>query len=296
MVLRPASGAIEHKRVEDVPELLKGYPIYANDAKAGKFRLTVALPPKGIAVEVILTEQIGLNEWRAFGRVPLGYDASHSLQVTSGPPVRIIDRDTVDASKITLSFEGDLDLDSCGSYPLPPWVDRPKEPVDWGRFEPLYARVPVARARATAGACLSQEFVAALAPQMEYLTLAVSLDSYDPPTEQEFSSRLGHVEEYILRSDPKRNAIAIGSTALRALEAWGESGMRSGSTKLFIAPGHVFRVACGLLTNLHLPMESVLVLVAAMGGYDLVMKAYRQAADMGYVFGDWGDSMLILPD
>jgi S-adenosylmethionine:tRNA ribosyltransferase-isomerase len=294
LVLRRAEGLIEHRRVEELPEILEGRPLYANDAAAGKFRIEVELPPKGLPVECVLTDQTGPLEWSAFVKIPLGYGPEDALRVRGGPSARVIYRDPADHSKARIEFDSHVDLDVCGSYPLPPWIERPSEPADWSRYEPLYARVPVSRARATAGACLSSGLLDRLAPNMEYLTLAVALDSYDSPTDDQFATRIGHPEVYILRAAPREGAIAIGSTALRALEAYAYTGILEGTTRIFIAPGHEFRAARGLLTNLHLPMESVLVLTAACGGYDLTMEAYRQAAERGYLFGDWGDSMLIL--
>jgi S-adenosylmethionine:tRNA ribosyltransferase-isomerase len=288
---------IEHRKVLELAALLKGRTIYANDAKVERCRIEVSLPPKGIVVECILLRRLSATRWEAFSKVPKFYGSDAVLRVVDGPAFRVVARDNADHSKAVFEFETPINLEVSGTYPLPPCAERPSGIVDWSRYETIYAFVEGSRARPTAGWCLSREIVAEIGDRMQFLTLDVALESYDAPTQQELDTRRGHLERYNVATPVTDwGGVAVGSTSLRAIESYGETGIVAGETDLFIAPGHEFRLKGGLLSNLHFPMESVLVMACAFGGTDLILRAHREAAEKGYRFGDWGDSMLILDE
>ena len=202
-------------------------------------------------------------------------------------------------------------IDALGHVPLPPYIHRPDRAEDRERYQTIYAREPGAVAAPTAGLHFDAALVARLAAAgigWATLTLHVGYGTFKP-------IRVDRVEDHHV--DPERfvvppatahainrvragggRIVAVGTTTTRTLEsvaaADGLAEPRAGTTDLFIHPGHRFRVVDALLTNFHLPKSSLLMLVAAFAGKDLVLAAYRDAIQKGFRFYSYGDAMLIV--
>jgi S-adenosylmethionine:tRNA ribosyltransferase-isomerase len=199
-----------------------------------------------------------------------------------------------------------------GLPPLPPYIgrhDAPK-PEDRERYQTVYAREDGSVAAPTAGLHFTPELLARLervGVEVHYLTLHVGPGTFRP-------LRARRLEEHRMEAEPidipgptaeaverarreGRRVVAVGTTTTRALEwAAGEGGrVRAGTgpADLFIRPGHRFRVVDALVTNFHLPRSSLLVLVSAFAGRELVLAAYRHAVEARYRFYSYGDAMLI---
>jgi S-adenosylmethionine:tRNA ribosyltransferase-isomerase len=212
-----------------------------------------------------------------------------------------------------LRFEGCEDvhalLDRHGSVPLPMYITRAAGNADADRYQTVYAREPGAVAAPTAGLHFHASMLDALRSRgvgIAHVTLHVGAGTFQPVRVQDLAAHEMHGERYdvpqttVAMIDAARRAgtrvLAVGTTALRALEtaaASGELTAGSGETRLFVIPGFRFRVVERLLTNFHLPKSTLLMLVSAFGGMDNVRRAYRHAIEQRYRFYSYGDAMLI---
>lgn len=200
-----------------------------------------------------------------------------------------------------------------GSTPLPPYIKRPQGPdaQDALRYQTVFAAQPGAVAAPTAGLHLSRELLAALARRgvaSTTLTLHVGYGTFAEPDPAQLAAGRLHSEWVRISPEASRavamakqrggRVIAVGTTSLRSLE-WrpGPGGVPQagdGWCDLLIAPGHLFRVADGLITNFHLPRTTLLMLVAALAGRERVLDAYQEAMEREYRFYSYGDAMLII--
>jgi S-adenosylmethionine:tRNA ribosyltransferase-isomerase len=201
-------------------------------------------------------------------------------------------------------------LESLGHVPLPPYIKRPDRPADRDRYQTVYAAKPGAVAAPTAGLHFTQAHLAKLEGEgvrLAKIFLKVGAGTFAPLTERDMESGTLKEEDYEASHEAieavaqakanGQSVIAVGTTSARALE-WifkdGRPTAGAGRTNLFIRPGHKFRAVDSLITNFHLPGTSLLLLVAALAGQELIKKAYALAIDEGFRFYSYGDAMLIL--
>jgi S-adenosylmethionine:tRNA ribosyltransferase-isomerase len=195
--------------------------------------------------------------------------------------------------------------------PLPPYIAHAPEALDERRYQTVYARAPGAVAAPTAGLHFDEPLLERLRAQgveTAFLTLHVGAGTFQPVRVTELAEHRMHGEWYEIPVETAaaigrarargRDVIAVGTTALRALEASALSSSGavipgSGETDLFITPGFRFRVVDRLVTNFHLPRSTLLMLVSAFAGVDPVRAAYRHAIARGYRFFSYGDAMLV---
>jgi S-adenosylmethionine:tRNA ribosyltransferase-isomerase len=222
---------------------------------------------------------------------------------------------------VRFEVEGDFDeiVDRIGRTPLPPYIKRDEEDrLDAERYQTVFARERGAVAAPTAGLHFTNHLLDRIRErgvEIAEMTLHVGYGTFQPV-------RVARVEDHRVESEmysiPEstasainraliegRRIVAVGTTTTRGLESAFGTGSASGSgrliaapqlesTELFIYPGYEFKVVGGLVTNFHLPCSSLLMLVAAFGGYELVMKSYRHAVEQKYRFYSYGDAMLVL--
>jgi len=204
-----------------------------------------------------------------------------------------------------LQFEGDIEslITRHGKMPLPPYIRRKAEKCDRRSYQTIYAKQPGSVAAPTAGLHFTRRTFGALKErgvEVARITLNVGPGTFRPVKTQDITSHQMDTEYYSCkRSVWNRIAsalrtIAVGTTTTRVLETIVRTGQMEGYTSLFIYPGFEFKVTGGLLTNFHLPKSSLLKLVSAFGGYDLIRNAYRHAVEQEYRFYSYGDAMLIL--
>lgn len=200
-------------------------------------------------------------------------------------------------------------LERSGSVPLPPYITHAPDRDDETRYQTVYAHAPGAVAAPTAGLHFDDAMLAALTARgatLAWLTLHVGAGTFQPVRIDDLARHEMHSEWYRLPDETVDaiahckaaggRVIAVGTTALRALEAAaanGELHASTGETKLFILPGYRFRVVDRLITNFHLPRSTLLMLVSAFGGMDNIRRAYRHAIESRYRFFSYGDAMLI---
>jgi S-adenosylmethionine:tRNA ribosyltransferase-isomerase len=193
---------------------------------------------------------------------------------------------------------------------LPPYIKRKDEEIDQERYQTVYSRIPGSIAAPTAGLHFSENLIKLIKKRgitLTQISLHVGLGTFAPIRSENIEDHVMHSEEYSISNctarilnqalHEEKNILAVGTTSVRALEsAYSKEGIREGKavTDLFIYPGYSFKVVSQLLTNFHTPQSSLLLLVAAFAGKDLIFQAYEEAKKLHYNFFSYGDAMLIL--
>ncbi len=300
-----ASGAIEDLAFDQLPRLLQaGDLLVLNDTRVIKARLYGHKSTGGrieVFVERIVSEREALVLMRSGHRSKAG----NQLVVGDGVGVDVLAIED-DLFRVRFSEPVMAVLERCGNVPLPPYVRHAPDATDAERYQTVFAEKPGAVAAPTAGLHFDRVMLDRLSGQgvsLARVTLHVGSGTFQPLRGEEVEQHRMHSERYevpqatIDAIEAARAAggrvLAVGTTALRALESWAQTGERSGETSLFIYPGFRFRVANRLLTNFHLPKSSLLILVSAFGGTDNVRRAYAHAVRQRYRFFSYGDAMLI---
>ncbi len=280
-------------------------------------------------IEVLLTQQLAPNEWSALVRPGRKVQPGETLNFSDATGAAILTAEVVAAGEFgerTLRFAPDSrfleHLDRIGHMPLPPYIHRdqtlPDSPEDKARYQTVYAATSGSAAAPTAGLHFTPEIIAELKVRgilVETITLHVGLGTFQPVRAERLEDIRLHTEHYTLPPataeairlalKENRRIIAAGTTTTRTLEhcaAIDRLEPHSGSTSIFLAPGHRFRVVSGLLTNFHLPQSTLLMLVSALlapegaptRGRELALAAYAHAIQERYRFFSYGDCMLIL--
>lgn len=315
LVVRRDTGGIEHARFADLPELLlPGDLLVRNETRVIPARLH-GRKTSGGKIELLLVERaIGEGEvWRCMARSSKPARPGCRLLFPEGIEGEVT-ADLGDGWRaIRFHCSGDLltHLEVAGEMPLPHYIQRSPAAADRERYQTVYAREPGAVAAPTAGLHFSEDtFAALIARGIETcgLTLHVGPGTFQPVRVDRLDEHRMHGEMFAIPEATSaavnrahaegRRVVAIGTTSTRALEsAIDEEGqLHSGraETHLFIRPGYRFRATDAMVTNFHLPKSTLLILVAAFAGRDLILEAYRQAVAERYRFFSYGDCMLIL--
>ncbi len=203
-------------------------------------------------------------------------------------------------------------LEAHGEVPLPPYLERAADERDVERYQTVYAKDPGAVAAPTAGLHFDEELLAATETagvRHAWLTLHVGAGTFQALRKEHIEENRLHVERVQVSEDCCRlvretrasggRVIAVGTTAVRSLEAASASGAiepLEGETDLFITPGYRFHSVDAMITNFHLPQSSLMMLVAAFAGRERILRAYQHAVDDRYRFFSYGDSMFLTPE
>ena len=261
--------------------------------------------------EALLVKQVGENEWEALVRPGRKIGVGERLTFSEELHAEVIARG--EFGERTLRFDPVPDffaaVERVGHVPLPPYIGREDENSDRDRYQTVYARERGSVAAPTAGLHFTPEILERLkarAIETAEVTLHVGLGTFQPVHEERVEDHKLHQEWYRITPEAasalnralgeRRRVIAIGTTAVRTLEWAGRSGRiepGSGETSLFIYPGYEFKVVRAMLTNFHLPKSTLLMLVSALGGGELVSRAYAHAVEQKYRFYSYGDCMFL---
>jgi S-adenosylmethionine:tRNA ribosyltransferase-isomerase len=213
---------------------------------------------------------------------------------------------------VKLFYSGDLEnvLEQYGRTPLPPYIKRDgrkQEDQDQNWYQTIFARKIGAAAAPTAGLHFTERVIARLKEkgvELLTVTLHVGIGTFQPVRVEEVEKHKMHKEYYeitpetsqrlIKAKEEGKKIIACGTTTVRVLETWYYNHNLNGYTELFIYPGYKFQVVGGMITNFHLPRSTLLMLVSAFAGKELIFCAYREAIEKKYRFYSYGDAMLIL--
>ena len=265
--------------------------------------------------------KIRIGDWTALVRPGRKVPVGETLLFPDEAGVTVLSAEVLSAGEFgerTLRFAVDplflQKLDRIGHMPLPPYIHRDDSVDDKSRYQTVYAQTPGSAAAPTAGLHFTPDILAELEAcgvQIERITLHVGLGTFQPVRVERLEDIRLHTEHYTLsvatadaihaaRKDARR-IIAAGTTTTRTLEhcaAIGRLEPHSGSTSIFLQPGHQFRVISGLLTNFHLPQSTLLMLVSAFldvdRGRERALAAYAHAVHDRYRFFSYGDCMLVL--
>lgn len=292
---------VEHRRVRDLPSLLSpGDLLVVNESKVIPARLRLHRATGG-AAEVLLLERGHGACWEALVRPARRLRQGEQLLAGDGTPIVRIGRRGRDGTCFVeiLGADGDDVLDRYGEMPLPPYITTPlSEP---GRYQTVYARPPGSVAAPTAGLHFTNgllDELSACGVDVAPVELIVGLDTFAPITEDDPEAHNIHSERYRVPADTLRRAreaqrvVAVGTTAVRALESAATTSALEGRTDLFIRRGHDWKLVDVLLTNFHLPRTTLLMLVDAFIG-PRWRELYATALAEGYRFASFGDAMLL---
>jgi len=315
MVVDRPTKTISDSLVADLPSFLgRGDVVIINDTQVIPARL-YAHRRRGRRFEMLLLRPLGDERWRTLVRPSARARVNERLDLADGGEV-ILERSAGDGLwEIRCDPPLGLDrLERLGEAPLPPYIERPSgaSAADRERYQTVYARSPGAVAAPTAGLHLTARLLDGIrdrGAEIVSVTLHVGLGTFRPVAVDDVREHRMHAEWYEVSNvaaksinaarTEGRRILCVGTTSVRTLEGALQVGdgrmiAGEGSTELFITPGFRFRGLGALMTNFHLPRSTLLMLVSAFAGRDLVLDAYHQAIDRGYRFYSYGDAMLIL--
>lgn len=312
MVVHRSTGAIAHRRFSDLVDLVPaGDLLVVNTSRVMKARL-LGERDSGAPAEILLLRPVHDDVWEAM--VSPGGKLKPGRKVVIGPDLTIEILETTERRtrlvRIATALTHSAAIEKHGHVPLPPYITRADEPADAERYQTVYAVERGSVAAPTAGLHFSQALLAELEGRgirRAGVMLHVGAGTFKPVESDDPAAHVMHEENYaipLLTAEALAatrasggKVWAVGTTSLRTLEsASDDSGVvaaREGLTRLFVRPGYRFRVVDRLITNFHLPRSTLLMLVAAFAGYDLIMRAYREAVEREYRFYSYGDAMVI---
>ena len=262
--------------------------------------------PTGGAVEVFFIEALAEGRIVAMTR-GTRLKPGAAIELPVGARATMLERRADGMAVLQLEGVDDLWawLDEAGAIPLPPYIDRDPTADDIERYQTVFADAPGAVAAPTAGLHFTPALLDALREkgvQICPLTLHVGPGTFRPVACDDVRDHPMHAEQYSVPAETAaavmsgRPVIAVGTTVVRALEAWARDVAAGRApadrTDLFIYPGFDFQIIDGLITNFHLPRSTLLMLVAALAGRERMLDAYRHAIDAGLNFYSYGDASL----
>ena len=323
MVVHRASGRIEHARFAEVGEWLPPASLLVvNDARVVPVRL-LGRKESGGRIEAVILEPPGSEAGPGAYELDALVKASRlrpgaRLDFEAGVSAEVLKRGEFGRARLGFNFPEPPAkvFEAVGLMPLPPYIKRKggseaDAALDRERYQTVYARSFGAVAAPTAGLHFTPELLEALRNQgheTAALTLLVGYGTFAPVREEDPTRHRLEAERMALDADTAgrvnraqaagRKVVAVGTTGVRSLEFAAGLGLPlrpyEGWCDLFIHPGFEFRVVDHMVTNFHLPKSSLLMLVAAFAGLELIREAYQTAVAEGYRFFSYGDAMLIL--
>ncbi len=324
MVVHKDTGKIEHKVFKDILDYFDaGDVMIRNDTKVFPARLYGKKEKTGATIEVFLLRELN-SEMKLWDVL---VDPARKIRVgnklyfndAKGNEVlvaEVVDNTTSRGRTIRFFYDGDSEafmkiLDQLGNTPLPKYINRNANELDKERYQTVYAKSIGAVAAPTAGLHFSKDLLKRLeikGVDFAELTLHIGLGTFRSIDVEDLSKHKMEAE-YFKISDiaadkvnkaklEKHRVCAIGTTSMRSIEsAVSAEGMlkaAEGWTNKFIFPPYPFSIADSMLTNFHLPKSSLIIMICAFGGYELIMDAYQEAIKNDYNFYSYGDAMLII--
>jgi len=299
LVVHRASGRIEHRMFREFPEFLQPDDLLVlNDTKVIPARL---FSDDG-AIELLCLDRLSPVDWRCLVKPGKRMKPGRTLVVAgiTGTVMEVLEN-----GDRLIRWEQPVDLNEHGHLALPHYMGRDDEAADRERYQTVFAREEGAIAAPTAGLHFTPDMLEKISHA--FLTLHVGVGTFRPVKAEVVSDHIMHSERYLVHAETARRVnaagrvIAVGTTVTRVLEAIGRTDGqrldetdRAGETNIFIHPPYDFKVVGGLLTNFHLPQSTLIMLVSAFAGRELVMDAYREAVAERYRFYSYGDCMLLL--
>ncbi|MHB0868133.1 MAG: tRNA preQ1(34) S-adenosylmethionine ribosyltransferase-isomerase QueA [Chloroflexota bacterium] len=318
LVVDRASASLQHRVFRDLVDYLRpGDLLIANRSRVIPARLLGVKESTGSPVEMLLLRPAAgsqeVDEWEVLLKPARRLKVGARMAFGEGDlTATVLSVNGLGVRKVRLEAGEPLDqvVDRLGRAPLPPYIkDYAGDPE---RYQTVYSDVRGSAAAPTAGLHFTRELMArieSVGVQFDFVTLHIGIDTFRPVQEEDPTQHPMHREYYEVSEETAariaaarregRRVIAVGTTTVRVLEsaATEEDPARvkagSGWTELFIHPGYRFRIVDALVTNFHLPRSTLVMLVSALAGRDLLLRAYREAVGQRYRFYSFGDAMFI---
>ena len=323
---RSGSRLLDGRAAEPVDRIFRALPGLLQDGDLLVFNDTKVLharlfgeKPTGGKVELLVERVLGGNQVAAHMRVSKKPEVGTTLKLLCAPghedglSATLLGR-WPDAEgqlfRFVLSNDaGDTPytlMERHGHVPLPPYITHSDSAEDAQRYQTVFAKNPGAVAAPTAALHFDEALLAQLEAtgvQRAQVTLHVGAGTFQPVKTENLAEHQTHSEWYEVPASTQQaiadckarggRVVAVGTTTVRTLESWAQSGLASGDTTIFITPGFAFSHVDLLLTNFHLPKSSLMMLVSAFAGYEHIMALYRHAIAQEYRFFSYGDAMLL---
>ncbi|MDO8578769.1 MAG: tRNA preQ1(34) S-adenosylmethionine ribosyltransferase-isomerase QueA [Dehalococcoidales bacterium] len=313
LALDRRSGIIEHRHFFEIIDCVKaGDVLVFNDSRVIPARLNANKPDSEGKLEILLLRRLEPNVWETLvkpaKRAKVGTKIGFSF---TRRPLAKLTGEIVGAEEDgirLIRFSNEELLYKTGKIPLPPYIH--EKLANKERYQTVYSRISGSVAAPTAGLHFTAELIDSLRKkgvECLFVTLHVGLDTFRPVREEDPLKHIIHKEYGVLTQETaekislakaeKRRVIAVGTTSVRLLEAAAQAHYPlqafSEWTDLFILPGYKFQMVDAMITNYHLPKTTLLMLVSAFAGKDLLKEAYQKAIAEKYRFYSFGDAMLI---
>lgn len=297
LVVHRGSGLIEHRRFRDLPEYVReGDHFVMNNTRVIPARYysndgRIELIRAGLHTDLLWKCMVRPGKRMKIGRTVSIGDATGTVEDIDEEGYRLI------------RFDRPVDEATYGRLALPHYMNRESDPSDKERYQTVYAEKEGAIAAPTAGLHFSKEMLAQV--PHSFLTLHVGAGTFRPVKTETIEEHKMHTESFVLPEETAahiaaaKRVIAVGTTSVRVLEHLARvQGLPlracAGETNIFIYPPYEYKIVDALLTNFHLPQSTLLMLVSALAGRELILEAYRQAVAERYRFFSYGDCMLIV--
>jgi len=321
MIIDRKTGKIEHKVFKEIIDYFEDQDVMVfNDTKVFPARLYGNKEKTGAEIEVFLLRELNREQrlWDVLvdpaRKIRIGnklYFGENDVLVAE-----VIDNTTSRGRTLRFLYDGDYEdfkktLFELGETPLPKFIERPVEPEDRDRYQTIFAKHEGAVAAPTAGMHFSRELLKRLeikGVEFAFITLHVGLGNFRTVDVEDLTKHKMDSERIIIgdqavdtvnkAKDMKKSVCAVGTTVMRTLESSvstaGYLKPYDGWTNKFIFPPYDFSVGNKMISNFHLPLSTLLMMVSAFAGYEFLMEAYKVAIKEKYRFGTYGDAMLIL--
>jgi S-adenosylmethionine:tRNA ribosyltransferase-isomerase len=305
-----ADGSWQDLEFSDFPGQLRPADLLVfNDTRVIPARV-FGVKDSGGRVEILLERLLSEDTALVHLKASKGLKADAFVRLAGGHTARMLGRQD-DLFRLQFSSNVSAFFESHGEIPLPPYIGRTPDDADRERYQTVYARIPGAVAAPTAGLHFDDAIFAALAARgirHAFVTLHVGAGTFQPVRVDDIERHEMH-QEYLqvpestceaiarARSSGGR-VIAVGTTVVRSLETAASAGALApyqGATRIFIKPGHRFRVVDAMVTNFHLPESTLLMLCSAFVGRVPLLAAYAHAVQARYRFFSYGDAMFLTP-
>lgn len=309
LVVDKKTGEIEHRHFYDLVNYLKpGDVLVFNDTRVIPARLH-GTKDTGAHVEVFLLTRRDATDWEVLVRPGKKLQVGAKINFSDELSCEVIEHTDFGGRVVRFKYDGIFEeiLDRLGETPLPPYITAPLE--DKERYQTVYNRERGSAAAPTAGLHFTKELLQKIKDigcEEVFVTLHVGLGTFRPVSEAKIEEHKMHKEFYTVSQEAAdavnkakaegRRIIAVGTTAVRTLEAAGADGqLHAGSswTNIFIYPGYKFRLVDDLVTNFHLPQSTLLMLVSTLSTREIMLQTYKKAVEEKYRFFSFGDAMFI---
>lgn len=313
LVVNREKSSLEHKIFKNILDYINpGDCLVLNNSRVIPARLFGIKDESGAKMEFVLLKKIDKNRWETL--VKPGKKARIGTKFIFGNgelTCKIIDNTEAGGRVIEFEYDGIFEeiLDKLGEMPLPPYIKSKLK--DKERYQTVYSKDPGSAAAPTAGLHFTKDLLSKIEEKgikIAYVTLHVGLGTFRPVKVDVIEEHVMHSEFYSIDdenaaiiNETKKNGnsiVAVGTTSCRTLETIatedGYINSTSGWTDIFIYPGYKFKIVDKLITNFHLPESTLIMLVSALAGRELIMEAYASAVKEKYRFFSFGDAMFII--